>query len=209
MVNLCQLLNFAIFVWHLYKRNNNWFLAFRNIKPAAFEGWHSGLQHNLAAFFVELLRTKTKIFVWIHVFFHPFQTKGTCSVKRLYSQLLFCFFSFTRNQNWLTAPLHCFAANAAFQVGKPYLHPKAWSAFCKSAHTVGLIHFMGFYAPGVHCGIMQSDLLHVKSYTFEGFWDFVFLRMLCSACAFTWKHVTVRACLLTRPFHQQLIQDWP
>lgn len=41
-------------------------------------------------------------------------------------------------------------------------------------HTVGLIQFMGFYVPLVHCRIMQSDLLHVKSYAFEGFQDFVF-----------------------------------
>lgn len=35
-------------------------------------------------------------------------------------------------------------------------------AFLQSVHTVGSVQFAGFYVPLVHCGIMQTDLLHVK-----------------------------------------------
>lgn len=55
-----------------------------------------------------------------------------------------------------------------------------------SMHAAGLIQFMfmGFNVPLVHCGITQSDLLHVKSYAFEGFvgilqFESVMLRMCC------------------------------
>lgn len=79
-------------------------------------------------------------------------------------------------------------------------------------HTVGLIQFMGFYVPLVHCGIMQSDLLHVKSYAFEGFRDFVFGEcyaghvlspkkktwfISCHSSGMTWNTL----------IHQKLIQD--
>lgn len=59
---------------------------------------------------------------------------------------------------------------------KTLFTPQSFECFLQSMHRVGLIQFIGLYVPLVHCGIMQSDLLHIKSCAFEGFWDFVFWK---------------------------------
>lgn len=111
---------------------------------------------------------------------------------------------------WLTSSAANW--NTTFQVQGLIYTQNLLCAFLQSMHTVGLIQFTGFYVPLVHCGIMQTDLLHVKSYSFEGFWDLVFWEPYAQQ-VFSPKNtvhfMSQFSHALSTLIRLKLIQDWP
>lgn len=136
----------------------------------------------------------------------------SCLLLRLVSEwwrLLFHVFCFTQKENWLAVSSRY---NAAFQMGDLIYPQKLWVLFAKYAYRrFNSVHGVLCF-PVVHCGIRQSDLLHVKSQAFEGFLGFCFENVTLNLC-FHLKHssfhVTAQTCLSTRRFLRKLIQDWP
>lgn len=97
--------------------------------------------------------------------------------------------------------LPCFTtqSDSAFN-WETFFFPKALSL-----HPWGFIQVTGFNISIVHCGIMPSDLLHIQSLAFEGFWDFVLWE--CSAQHLKTHFITCMSSNML--FRQKLIEDWP
>lgn len=174
-----------------------------------------GLYHsNLAAALLSFYKDKDEN-ISMDFFFSLSSTVHSlfsCLPLRLVSEwwrLLFHVFCFTQKENWLAVSSRY---NAAFQMGDLIYPQKLWVLFAKYAYRrFNSVHGVLCF-PVVHCGIRQSDLLHVKSQAFEGFLGFCFENVTLNLC-FHLKHssfhVTAQTCLSTRRFLRKLIQDWP
>ncbi len=120
-----------LYITFIRVKQTNWFLSLKILK----QHFSRLLDHEMSAkhCIFKLQRIKTKIFVWIHVFF---QTDCTVSLLKhciLRFVFSFCFFSVTQNQNWFMVSLHCFTANSntAFQVEDLIYTQRLWVLSCK------------------------------------------------------------------------------